>query len=162
MRCTWEVPAVSSLKGAGLFALGVGWAQPTSLDGPPGPGRRRRARRCSWKVFLRGGADGLNLCAPHGDSDYYALRGDIALPRPGAAGGLINLDGFFGLHPVLRLPQASLRRPPAGLVHAVGSYVAGSLALPGPGFHGERHARSDLDADGVAGPDHRPHPGRRT
>lgn len=50
-------------------------------------------------VFLRGGADTLNLLVPHGDPTYWRARPTLAIPRPGAAGGAIDLDGFFGLHP---------------------------------------------------------------
>lgn len=52
-------------------------------------------------VFLRGGADGLNLVVPHGDADYARLRPALAVARPGREGGAIDLDGFFGLHPQL-------------------------------------------------------------
>jgi uncharacterized protein (DUF1501 family) len=37
-------------------------------------------------VFMRGGADGLSLCVPWGDSNYYASRSTIAIPRPDASG----------------------------------------------------------------------------
>lgn len=58
------------------------------------------ARRPTLVVlFLRGGLDGLNLLVPHGDAAYAALRPSLAIPRPGTAGGALDLDGFFGLHP---------------------------------------------------------------
>ena len=66
-------------------------------------------------VFLRGAMDGLSVCVPHGDSDYYAARPNLALPEPGKVGGVIDLDGFFGLNPA---GQALL-----------GPYAAGRLAL---------------------------------
>ena len=50
-------------------------------------------------VFLRGGMDGLNFVAPFKDPGYYKLRKNIGLAEPGKPGGLIDLDGFFGLHP---------------------------------------------------------------
>jgi len=49
-------------------------------------------------LLMRGGLDGLALVAPHGDADYAATRGPLALPPPGDT-GLLDLDGFFGLHP---------------------------------------------------------------
>lgn len=56
-------------------------------------------------LFLRGGADGLNIVAPHGDDDYYRLRPTLALARPKdrrtPAACALDLDGFFGLHPAL-------------------------------------------------------------
>ena len=52
-------------------------------------------------IFLRGGADGLNLVIPHGDPSYAGLRRStlIAAPGSGAGNSAIDLDGFFGLHP---------------------------------------------------------------
>src|SRR5689334_20765131 len=72
-------------------------------------------------VFLRGAADGLNLVVPHAHDEYYALRRTIAVPRPGASGGAIDLDGQFGLHPRLEPLKALYDAGELALVHAVGS-----------------------------------------
>lgn len=48
-------------------------------------------------VFLRGGMDGLGAAPPYADADYFQARGQLAL----AADELIELNGFFGLHPAL-------------------------------------------------------------
>ncbi len=50
-------------------------------------------------IFLRGGADGLSFCVPHGDPSYYQVRPNIAIPQPGSGSPhrAIDLDGFFGL-----------------------------------------------------------------
>ena len=48
-------------------------------------------------LFLRGGADGLSLVVPHGDREYYRARPTIAVPPR----DVIDLDGYFGLHPAL-------------------------------------------------------------
>jgi uncharacterized protein (DUF1501 family) len=53
-------------------------------------------------IILRGALDGLTAVPPYGDPDYARLRGDIAIPAPGAANGAIKLDNVFGLHPNLR------------------------------------------------------------
>src|SRR5579862_5358773 len=52
-------------------------------------------------LFLRGGADGLNLVTPYGDEHYAELRRGIGAPAPDAGNpnALIDLDGFFGLNP---------------------------------------------------------------
>lgn len=50
-------------------------------------------------IFLRGGMDGLNFVVPFKDPGYYKLRKNIALAEPGKPGGLLDLNGFFGLHP---------------------------------------------------------------
>ena len=51
-------------------------------------------------VVLRGALDGLAAVPPHGDKDYAAMRGALALDKTGPA-GLHDLDGFFGLNPGL-------------------------------------------------------------
>ena len=115
---SWDVSRRVFLRGAGLAAVGVGVA-PSSL-------LVRTAMAASGakvlvKVFLRGGADGLNLCAPFGDSEYYSLRGPIALPRPGQGGGVVNLDGYFGMHPELAPLEPLYRDGRLAFVHAVGN-----------------------------------------
>lgn len=74
-------------------------------------------------VYLRGGADGLSLCAPHGEARYYQLRPDLAIPAPGSGHPkrAKDLDGFFGLpYPFWPLyPVYTAGR--LAIVHAVGS-----------------------------------------
>jgi uncharacterized protein (DUF1501 family) len=115
---SWDVSRRVFLRGAGLAAVGVGVA-PSSL-------LVRTAMAASGpkvlvKVFLRGGADGLNFCVPHGDSEYYNLRGGIALPRPGQGGGVVNLDGYFGMHPEFAPLESLYRDGRLAFVHAVGN-----------------------------------------
>ena len=63
---------------------------------PPGPVRRGRTLVV---IFLRGGADGLNLVVPHGDPFYARLRRSIAVPAPGRGDGrAIDLDGTVRQH----------------------------------------------------------------
>jgi uncharacterized protein (DUF1501 family) len=52
-------------------------------------------------VLLRGGLDGLAAVPPHGDPQYRSARGALALPGPESPAGVVDLDGFFGLHPSL-------------------------------------------------------------
>lgn len=52
-------------------------------------------------VILRGGLDGLHAVPPYADPMYHRLRPNLAVPRPGQAGGALDLDGGFGLHPGL-------------------------------------------------------------
>jgi uncharacterized protein (DUF1501 family) len=46
---------------------------------------------------MRGGADGLSLCVPFADANYYGSRSTIAIPRPDSSAATkgVNLDGFF-------------------------------------------------------------------
>ena len=71
-------------------------------------------------IFLRGGADGLNLVVPHGESHYYDLRKGIAVPKPGQAGGAIDLDGRFGLNPRMSALKPLFDERTAIAAHAVG------------------------------------------
>ncbi len=72
-------------------------------------------------VFLRGAADGLHAVVPHGDDDYYRLRGDLAVPRPGSgSGAAIDLDGFFGLNPAMSALTPVWESGDLAIVHATG------------------------------------------
>lgn len=72
-------------------------------------------------IFLRGAVDGLNVVVPHGESAYYASRPTIAIPRPGADGGALDLDGHFGLHPALAALMPLWQQRHLAFVHAAGS-----------------------------------------
>jgi len=74
-------------------------------------------------LFQRGAADALNIVVPHGERAYYAMRPSIAIPQPSssAAGGAIDLDGFFGLHPALAPLKPLYDRGLLAPVQAVGS-----------------------------------------
>lgn len=72
-------------------------------------------------IMLRGAVDGLNVVVPYGDPGYARLRPTIALARPGAEGGVIDLDGFFGLHPGLADLQPLWVAKKLAFVHASGS-----------------------------------------
>ena len=76
-------------------------------------------------IFLRGGADGLNMVVPHGDEEYYAHRPLIGIPRPddnkAADGRTVDLDGFFGLHPALAPLYNIYAAGDMAFIHATGS-----------------------------------------
>jgi uncharacterized protein (DUF1501 family) len=72
-------------------------------------------------VFLRGGADTLNVVVPHGDDDYYRARPSIAIPRPGATGGAIRLDDYYGFHPAMRPLGAAYAEGRLAVVQAAGT-----------------------------------------
>lgn len=54
-------------------------------------------------VYLRGGADALNVIVPFADKRYYDMRPTIAIAAEEAEGqkGVIKVDKQFGLHPSL-------------------------------------------------------------
>lgn len=68
-------------------------------------------------VFLRGGADGLNLVAPLEDPGYYKYRPRIALSKQEA----VKLDGFFGLNPLLKDLAPLYQAGNLAIVHGAGS-----------------------------------------
>lgn len=73
-------------------------------------------------VFLRGGADTLNMLVPYGDQQYYKVRPSIAIAAPGKGKNAgIKLDDFYAFHPKLAplLPVFSAGN--LGIVQAVGS-----------------------------------------
>ena len=52
-------------------------------------------------IIARGAMDGLSVVVPHGDRDYAAQRGVVAIKPPGEADGALPLDADFGLHPAM-------------------------------------------------------------
>ena len=68
-------------------------------------------------IFQRGAADGLNIVVPHAEAQYYAMRPSINIPRK----SVIDLNGFFGLHPSLSAFQPLWQQGRLAIVHAAGS-----------------------------------------
>ena len=74
-------------------------------------------------VILRGALDGMAAVVPYGDPGLAGLRGEIVPPAPGQPDGLLDLGGFFGLHPALAGVHEMYMANEALVVHAVaGSY----------------------------------------
>jgi uncharacterized protein (DUF1501 family) len=73
-------------------------------------------------VYLRGGCDGLTMCVPYGDADYYAARPTLAVPPPGGgANAATELDSFFGLPPALSSLITPFQDGKLAIIHATGS-----------------------------------------
>jgi len=68
-------------------------------------------------IFQRGAADGLNIVVPHAEPQYYSMRPSINIPRS----KVLDLDGFFGLHPSLSAFQPLWQQRHLAIVHAAGS-----------------------------------------
>ena len=84
---------------AGLAWTAVGrgaFAATSTQAGRQLPGNKRLI-----VVFLRGAVDGLSVVVPYGESAYGQARSSIALALPGQDGGVLDLDGHFGLNPNL-------------------------------------------------------------
>jgi uncharacterized protein (DUF1501 family) len=113
---SWDASRRVFLKSAGLAAVGVGFG-PSPLMVRAAEAARAGAK-VLVEVFLRGGCDGLNLCVPYGEPEYYGLRGGIAIPR----GSVLPLDGVFGLNPALAALLPLYREGRLAFVPAVGHY----------------------------------------
>ena len=104
------------LRNSALAMVGVGsapfWLQ-RALYASESPQRKK----ILVAIFQRGAADGLNIVVPHGDKDYYALRPTIAVERS----KVVDLDGFFGLHPSLAPLKPIFEEHRLAVVDAVGS-----------------------------------------
>ena len=68
-------------------------------------------------IFQRGAADGLNIVVPHGEASYYTMRPTINIPRK----SVLDLDGFFGLHPAMSSFEPLWKQKHLAIVHAAGS-----------------------------------------
>jgi uncharacterized protein (DUF1501 family) len=73
-------------------------------------------------IFLRGGIDGLSAVVPYGDGKhYYDARPTLAVAEPGSgAGAAINLDGYFGFHPIMSPLADIYQSGQLAVVHAAG------------------------------------------
>lgn len=75
-------------------------------------------------IFLRGGCDGLTLCAPFGEgTNYYSKRPTLAIPRPDSSDPNkgVDLDGFFCLPKAMQALYEPYNAGYLAVVHAIGS-----------------------------------------
>lgn len=68
-------------------------------------------------LFQRGAADGLNIVVPYKEKNYYAMRPSLAI-KPEQ---VLDLDGFFGLHPSMAAFKPLYQQGHLAVVHATGS-----------------------------------------
>jgi uncharacterized protein (DUF1501 family) len=68
-------------------------------------------------IFQRGAADGLNIVVPYREKNYYSMRPSIAIPQ----NKVIDLNGFFGLHPSMAAFKPLYDQGHLAIVHAAGS-----------------------------------------
>jgi uncharacterized protein (DUF1501 family) len=77
-------------------------------------------------IFLRGAADILNMVVPYGEDAYYRLRPSLGIPRPDDSKTkteerVIDLDGFFGIHPSMRALMDAWASQQLAIIHACGA-----------------------------------------
>jgi uncharacterized protein (DUF1501 family) len=68
-------------------------------------------------LFQRGAADGLNIVVPYQEKNYYELRPSIAIQKK----DVLDLNGFFGLHPAMASFKPLYDSGHLAIVHAAGS-----------------------------------------
>jgi uncharacterized protein (DUF1501 family) len=129
---------VSITRRAALLGLTSAWALgQSSLAFADAPTDKRFV-----VVILRGALDGLAAVVPYGDRNLAGWRAHLVPGAVGSPGGMLDLGGFFGLHPAL------------GGLHDM--YLAGEM-LPVHAVAGPYRSRSHFDAQDYleSGADHR-------
>ena len=113
-----EVSRRCFMKGGALALVGTA-AIPAFLTRSVMAEATDAARRHKKLVvlFQRGAADGLNIVVPYRERNYYAMRPSIAIPQ----NQLLDLDGFFGLHPAMASFKPLYDQGHLAIVHAAGS-----------------------------------------
>jgi uncharacterized protein (DUF1501 family) len=111
------------LKSSGLAVLSLG------LSGTPlfltrasaatlaAANKRRKTLVC---IFQRGAMDGLMAVTPFTDAALQTARPRLAM-KPAGNGGLIDIDGRFGLHPAFAPFERLYRENRLAIVHGMGS-----------------------------------------
>jgi uncharacterized protein (DUF1501 family) len=104
-------------------ALGPEFLRRTAMAAEPNrPRNATGGRKILICIFQRGAVDGLSMIVPHGDKDYYRQRdvNGIAIARKGED-AVLDLDGFFGLHPRLAMLKPIYAGGHLAAIQAVGS-----------------------------------------
>src|SRR5213595_1465148 len=106
--------------GLALFSVGLDplfLARAALASYRPLPPVTARCRPVLVCLFQRGAVDGLNRIVPHGDPMYYRERPRIAVPDT----DVVDLDGYFGLHPRLAALKPLWDSKRLAAIHAIGS-----------------------------------------
>lgn len=75
-------------------------------------------------VFLRGGADTMNLVVPYADDAYYKARPTLAIKAPSSDADksrAVRLDDHYAFHPALQPLQEKFAEGRLSIVQAVGT-----------------------------------------
>lgn len=113
LKTSGTVAGITTLIGLPAWMPRLAFAQP--YNNPKGD--------VLVSIFLRGGADALNMIIPHAEDAYYNARPQLSIPRPDASDEtkVLDLDGFFGLHPSMASLHPILMSGNMKAVHATGS-----------------------------------------
>ncbi len=106
-----------------LFASGFGGlpsfiAQAANSNKIIQPYKKNKTLVC---IFQRGAMDGLMTVSPYADNNLKTLRPSLYMSPSEKEGGLIDLDGKFGLHPAMAALSGYFTDKQMAIVHGVGS-----------------------------------------
>lgn len=106
-----------------LFAAGLGGvpsfiARAANSRKTLAPYKKTKTLVC---IFQRGAMDGLMAVSPYSDPNLKMLRPTLYMSPSKTEGGMIDLDGRFGLHPSLGAFDPLFREGRMAIVHGVGS-----------------------------------------
>ncbi len=106
-----------------LFASGFGGlpsfiAQAANSNKIIQPYKKNKTLVC---IFQRGAMDGLMTVSPYADANLKTLRPSLYMSPSEKEGGLIDLDGQFGLHPAMAALSGYFTDKRMAIVHGVGS-----------------------------------------
>jgi uncharacterized protein (DUF1501 family) len=79
--------------------------------------RAAASRKKLVVIFQRGACDGLNVVVPYAEKNYYKMRPTIAIQK----NDVLDLDGFFGMHPAMSAMKPLYEQGHLAIVHAAGS-----------------------------------------
>src|SRR3981081_1870417 len=105
------------LRNSALAVVGTAAVPAFLTRAAAGSSQSRLLNKRLVVIFQRGAADGLNIVVPHGEPSYYAMRPTINIPKK----SVLDLDGFFGLHPAMSAFQPLWKQKHLAIVHATGS-----------------------------------------
>ena len=73
-------------------------------------------------ILMRGALDGMAAVAPYGDPALAGLRAELVPGAVGTEGGMLDLGGFYGLHPAMSQAHALFQAGELLPVHAVAGH----------------------------------------
>ena len=103
------------ITGAALGA--VGWLSSSKAIAQMTVGPGKGDGNVLVSIFLRGGADGMNMLVPNGDDGYLRNRPLLGVAKKDT----LDLDGFFGFNQALAPLVPLYREGKLAMVHACGS-----------------------------------------
>jgi uncharacterized protein (DUF1501 family) len=73
-------------------------------------------------ILMRGALDGMAAVVPYGDPGLAGLRAELMPGAVGTEGGMLDLGGFYGLHPAMTQAHALFQAGELLPVHAIAGH----------------------------------------